>query len=79
MEILFRELRQIKTSIGNLTPGPPAEKPITTKQLCAFLGVTEPTIIRYRRKGIIPYFNVGSAYRYDLAKVLAALEKGKRR
>lgn len=49
--------------------------PITTKELCTFLNVTEPTIIRWKQKGKIPFYNIGSAVRFDLKKVLAALEK----
>ena len=53
-------------------------RPVDTKELCAFLGVTEPTIVRYRKKGVIPFMAIGSAYRYEIPKVVAALENKKR-
>ena len=44
------------------------------KELCTFLNLSEPTIIRWRQKGKIPFLKVGSAIRYDLQAVVAALE-----
>ena len=52
-----------------------AEKPITTKELCKYLGVTEPTILRWRKKGKIPFFCIGSAVRFRKNEVIKALEK----
>ncbi len=51
-----------------------SSKPITQKALCAYLDVTEPTIIRWRKKGKIPFMQIGSAIRYDIDLVTAALE-----
>lgn len=50
---------------------------IDTKELLLRLGLSEPTVIRYRQKGVIPFLQVGSAIRYDYQKVLDALEKKK--
>lgn len=53
-------------------------KLITTKQLMTKLQLSEPSIIRYRKKGTIPYFRIGNVIRYDYEKVLKSLEqKGK--
>lgn len=53
----------------------PIEKPITTKELCDFLNISEPTIIRWRKKGKIPFLQVGSSLRFSKASVIKALEK----
>lgn len=53
------------------------ESPISVKELCVFLGVTEPTIIRWRRKGKIPFMQIGKRVLYDKNKVVEALEKKK--
>jgi excisionase family DNA binding protein len=53
------------------------EQPITTKQLCEFLGITEPTVIRWRKKGKIPFLQIGSSIRFKLSSVIASLEVGK--
>ena len=53
----------------------PIEKPITTKELCDFLNISEPTIIRWRKKGKIPFLQVGSSVRFSKASVIKALEK----
>lgn len=52
-------------------------KPLTTKELCEHLRVSEPTIIRWRKKKVIPFFTIGSAVRYHLHEVIAALEAKK--
>jgi excisionase family DNA binding protein len=54
------------------------EQPVTTKQLCEFLGVTEPTIIRWRKKGKIPFLQIGSSIRFNLSAVVSALEVKKK-
>lgn len=54
---------------------PSNDKPITQAELCKFLGVTEPTILRWRKKGKIPFFRIGSAVRFNLHEVIKALEK----
>lgn len=51
------------------------ERPIDTKQLCEHLGVTEPTIRRWKKKGKIPFFTIGTAVRFDLEAVIKSLEK----
>lgn len=52
---------------------------LDTDQLMAKLGVTRPTLAKWRKEGRIPFIQVGSVVRYDLDKVLAALENRKRR
>jgi excisionase family DNA binding protein len=76
MELLFARLDSIDQRLGN-NPGSvnTPEKPITTKELCEYLNITEPTVIRWKKKGKIPYFRIGSAIRYNLKDVLKSLEK----
>lgn len=52
---------------------------IDTDQLMAKLGVTRPTLSKWRKEGRIPFIQIGSVVRYDLEKVLEALENKKRR
>jgi len=77
------DLRQlIRDELNSLAPkketDKPALPPITTKQLCEFLGVTEPTIIRWRNKGKIPFMQIGSSIRFNLPAVVSALEVKKK-
>lgn len=51
---------------------------LTQDELAEKLNLTVPTLIRWRAKGKIPFLNIGSAIRFDLNKVLAAIEKKKR-
>jgi excisionase family DNA binding protein len=64
------------TSISNQREN---EQPITTKQLCEFLGITEPTVIRWRKKGKIPFLQIGSSIRFNLSSVIASLEVSKKK
>jgi excisionase family DNA binding protein len=52
---------------------------LDTDQLMAKLGVTRPTLSKWRKEGRIPFIQVGAVVRYDLDKVLEALESKKRR
>ena len=52
---------------------------ITGEELCKKLDVTIQTLIRWRQKGKIPYLQLGSSIRYDLNKVLDAIEVGKKK
>ena len=54
------------------------EHPIDTKELCKRLAITEPTVIRWRKKGKIPYLTIGSSIRYDWNAVLTALQAQKK-
>jgi hypothetical protein len=53
------------------------EQPINTKELINFLDITEPTLIRWRKKGKIPFLKIGSRILYQKGAVLAALENKK--
>lgn len=59
---------------SNTTATPANAELITGDELCLKLGVTIQTLIRWRQKGKIPYLQVGGSIRYDLNKVLDALE-----
>jgi len=77
---LLEDVTTIKHLLSQQAPAVAPTKPVTTKQLCEYLNITEPTVLRWRAKGAIPFFRIGSAVRYDLPKVIAALEsKPKRR
>jgi excisionase family DNA binding protein len=52
---------------------------LDTDQLMAKLGVTRPTLSKWRKENRIPFIQVGAVVRYDLDKVLEALESKKRR
>lgn len=47
---------------------------LTVKDLAEALSVSTKTVYRWTAAGIIPFVKVGSAKRYRLANVLAALE-----
>ncbi|HEV8079548.1 MAG TPA: helix-turn-helix domain-containing protein [Chitinophagaceae bacterium] len=56
---------------------PAIEQPITTRELCDFFRITEPTLIRLKKKGKIPFIEIGGSIRFDKAAVIKALEKNK--
>jgi hypothetical protein len=48
---------------------------IDTGTLCMRLGITEPTAIRHRKRGLIPFLQIGSAIRFNWPAVVKALER----
>jgi excisionase family DNA binding protein len=52
---------------------------VSTEYLMEKLGVTRPTLSKWRKEGRIPFIQVGSVVRYDLDKVLEVLENKKRK
>lgn len=71
----FREVVKQELLTLNVNSESANEPPINTKQLCEFLDITEPTAAKWRNKGKIPFFQIGSAIRYDRNKVVKALEE----
>lgn len=76
-DLILDRLDEIQSKLSG-TANPtytPIDKPITRKELCRFLDVSEPTVIRWERRGKIPVIHIGSSVRYDKADVLQALKK----
>ena len=48
---------------------------IDSEQLCNEFGISLPTLIRYRKNGLIPYFNIGNRVRFRRREVIEALKK----
>ena len=47
--------------------------------LCKRLNITEPTVIRWEKKGKIPVMRIGSSIRYNWQTVIKALEVVKKK
>ena len=77
MERILSKLERIELLLTNSPPLVEKKPPVTTKELCKFLGVTPPCLLRYRKKGVLPYLNIGSKILFDLDKVLLAIENNK--
>lgn len=77
---LFRQELETYFESHNLnsTSKPQNEQPINAKELINFLDITEPTLIRWRKKGKIPFLQIGSRILYQKGKVIEALENKKR-
>ncbi|MBM3887214.1 helix-turn-helix domain-containing protein [Candidatus Dependentiae bacterium] len=48
---------------------------IDRRELCKRLAITEPTAIRWSKKGKIPFFRIGKSIRYNWQIVIDTLEK----
>ena len=51
------------------------DKLVTTAELCAYLGITPQTLIRYKKKYKIPFVQLGGSFRYSIPEVKKALKK----
>ena len=53
----------------------PPEEIMDSDQICHEFGISLPTLMKYRRDGIIPFFNVGTRVRFKRMEVMKAFEK----
>lgn len=77
-EAILKNLEVIKSLLttADITQALPPEI-IDTDTLCTRLGITEPTAIRHRKRGLIPFLAIGSSVRYNWPEVVKALENKK--
>ncbi len=69
----FNGLEEKLITINTGTPQLQVEI-IKREELCRRLDITEPTAIRWEKKGSIPSIRIGSNVRYNWPKVIEALE-----
>ena len=77
-ELINEKLDRLESIIATMSLKPENKIPteiIDRKELCKRLAITEPTAIRWERKGKIPYFRIGSNIRYNWQSVINTLEK----
>lgn len=76
-DILLAELQELKVMIqaSGKAEGSTAPDIIDGQELCKRLDISEPTLIRWRKKGKIPSFKIGSSIRYNWPVVVSQLEK----
>lgn len=53
-----------------------SEKLLTGKELMQILSISETTLIRNRKNGVIPFIQIGKSIRYDLNEVINNSRKG---
>lgn len=69
---LCEEVQQLRSQ------QPVNESPIDSKELMARLAISEPTLIRMRKRKAIPFLEVCGHYRYIWQDVLKALANNKK-
>lgn len=75
-EEILTEIREIKEGMKSFqTSTVPQSEIIDRKELLKRLAITEPTAIRWGKRGTIPEIHIGSNIRYNWPAVVAALEK----
>lgn len=63
-----------KIALNNAVPTITVAEIIDRGELCKRLAITEPTAIRWERKGRLPSFRIGSNVRYNWKRVIEVLE-----
>jgi excisionase family DNA binding protein len=81
---LKNEIIQLRASVDNLLTGGAiphdTESLVSQKDICQFLNISEPTLVKMRRRKEIPFSNTGRKYLYNKSEVSYALNnKGGRR
>lgn len=76
-DVIIADLQEIKSKLAetHVSAAPSQAEIIDRYELCKRLGITEPTVIRWEKKGKIPCFRIGSSVRYNWQIVIATLEK----
>ena len=69
---IISELKELRAS------QPINEPPIDSKELMKRLAISEPTLIRMRKRKAIPFLEVCGHYRYVWIEVVKALQKNKK-
>ena len=75
-DVIYNEIQDLKekiSTLGQITTTSPPEI-IDRNELCKRLNITEPTCIRWEKKGLLPSFRIGSSVRYNWQKVIDTLE-----
>lgn len=75
--IIFQELAIIKEALQTPHEEKTSIEIIDRKELLRRLAITEPTAIRYGKRGIIPEISIGKNIRYNWPEVIKSLEKQK--
>lgn len=76
-EYLANRLDLIDSRLADIIELKPQPKIVDDKFLSNEFEVTRQTLARWRKQGRIPFIQVGSIIRYDLNKVIEALESKK--
>ncbi len=76
-ELLALRQEVLKLQLNAQSPAP-AREIIDRSELRKRLGITDPTIIQYVKKGIIPEIRIGGSIRYDYGHVLESLTERKK-
>lgn len=71
----FKDLKLSPTQ--QTTPEP--EERLTRTQLATYLGVTLPTVDRYRSRSVFPYYQTGRTIYFKKSEVDNALSVGKKK
>ena len=52
---------------------------VSGDEICNRFDITIQTLIRWRKKGKVPFMQIGASIRYDLNNVITALEVGNKK
>lgn len=76
--IILQELAEIKAAIAIPREENNPIEVIDRKALCKRLAITEPTAIRWGKRGKIPEIHIGYSVRYNWPEVIKSLENQKK-
>ena len=79
-DVIIEKLNSLESRFSEVstTPSTPPAEIIGRNELCTRLNITEPTVIRWEKKGRIPSFRIGSNVRYNWQTVINSLEGKKK-
>jgi len=75
IDALMARIDLLETKVANREKAQTFSKLVSRKELAAYLGVCEATVMRAQQRGIIDSIPIGSVMRYDLQKVVKQLQE----
>lgn len=74
LEELIRKCVRMEFQEFQASGAEAGDRIIDSKELCSEFNISLPTLIKYRREGLIPFFRVGNRVRFKRAQVINALQ-----
>jgi len=74
--IVLAMLQRLGERLPEPSPSSPVEeRPLSIKEACELLGVTEPTLRDWRKKGLVRYRKIGDRYYFLRSELIGGMEE----
>lgn len=72
IKMVIEEINKTKTIANDITP---AEDRLTQKEAASFMGISVTSLIDWKKKGIVPYYQIGKSIFFSKTELLKIARK----